>query len=491
MGIIIEGRARAPVALGLGQSGVSFLRANSLWGLDTGKTEEELRRALPGPNAALSIGPAGESLVAFACVQSGTRSFGRGGAGAVMGSKNLKGIVVQAKGTIPAADIAAFRRERPLLVERLKRDRAGIHRLGRNAIIEITQLAGILPTRNWTEGIYEGYPFLAPERLREVYLKRRKTCYNCPIRCWQVGEIPEGPMRGLTSDPEYETLWAYGPACGIKDYSVILSANRIADDLGLDTMTSGQVAALIMDLHARGKMKPGFPGMDVGFGQGAVLLEILQRLPQRQGVYDILAGGFLAIKERIPWADSLAIEVKGMPPAGYDPRGAVGMALAYATSTRGACHNVGGWTIRHEVGTELDRFGTGGKAGLVFNLQNTRAYIDCLGICTEVRRSMGYGDSPEGQWFEMVMGDNMTPSLTLVGERVYTAERSALVREGVSRKDDSLPARWAQEVLVGGPAEGSRISPQAFSRMLDEYYEMRGWDSEGIPTKCTLSRLSL
>lgn len=490
-GVIIQGKAQNPTVLGIDKEKVFFFDAQSLWGLSTREGEQHMKEALSPPTASLSIGLAGERLVTFASVQSMDRSFGRGGAGAVMGSKNLKGIVVRAHDKTPVADPSGVAAARRVVVNKLREERSHLHRFGRNAIIDITESACILPTRNWTEGKFDGYSTLSSEYLSRKHPATHKTCYNCPISCSQVSQVPLDGFEGLTSDPEYETLWAYGPACGMADYGVILAANRLADDLGIDTMTSGQIIALMMDLYVRGYIDQSTLGINGSFGRRETLLYILKGIPTRKGIFDVLAGGFRTIKEALPGAPELAVEVKGMPPAGYDPRGVTGMALAYGTSNRGACHNVGGWTVRHELAAEGERFSTAGKAELVVNLQNTRSYVDCLGICTEVRRALGYAEEPMGEWFELVTGEYITKELKGIGERVYTTERLALVREGIDRKDDGIPLRYTVEPLKLIDGKEVAIPLDQYQDMLREYYTIRGWDDKGLPTSDTIRRLGI
>ena len=492
-GLIIQGKASEPVRIFIGEGGVFFHPAAEFWGLGSGQVEAALKEMYRDRKvSSISIGPAGENLVAFATIQSDQRSFGRGGSGAVMGSKNLKAVTVSGSKRVPLADPDGLRGVKPRLVKEITTSRDSLRRFGRNLIIDTTQEFGLLPTRNWRQGVFEGYPQLSALRLREEYLQSNRTCYNCPLACWQVGEAKEGPYKGATSDPEYETLWAMGPACGISDYSAILAGNQLCDELGLDTITMGQLVALVMDMGERGLLDAdpaSWGGGRPGFGNDDLLLELIRRTANRQGLGDLLADGFRGVKAKWPQAEPLMVEVKGMPPAGYDPRAVIGMALAYGTSNRGACHNVGGWTVREELGGELDRYSPEGKADLVRRVQDTRAYIDSLGICTELRRALGFTYPATGEILRLVAGEDLTPQLVTMGARIYSLERLLLVREGITRKDDLIAPRLMHDPLEAGPAAGRVVPEQDYQRMLSEYYQLRGWDEEGRPEPATVKQL--
>lgn len=198
------------------------------------------------------------------------------------------------------------------------------------------------------------------------------------------------------------------------------------------------------------------------------------------------------VKRRRPEWGRYIVEVKGMPFAAYDPRGFHGNALTYGTSSRGACHNVGGWTIRAELQSgKYDRFALEGKGTLVKSIQDNRAYVDSLGLCTVVRGSMGFSDNPQGQVMEAVAGYDFTPELLEIGERIYTLERLILNREGIRRKDDRLPERILEEEVPSGPIKGRRQTEEMYNTMLDEYYLERGWSNDGVPLDSTIQKLGL
>ena len=248
-----------------------------------------------------------------------------------------------------------------------------------------------------------------------------------------------------------------------------------------------------MELYERGLISDSDTlGLEARFGSAEALIGMIRLIAERRGIGDLLAEGMAGVLDRKPeWAPFI-LTVKGMPFAAYDPRGFYGNALTYGTSSRGACHNVGGWTIRDELMSgKYDRFATAGKGELVKKIQDNRAYVDSLGLCTVVRSSMNFGDSPTGEVMSAVTGYDFTPRLLEIGERIYTLERVILSREGIRRKDDLLPARIVEEAVPSGPIKGRTLTRDMYDRMLDEYYSARGWDSDGVPTRETIERLGL
>jgi aldehyde:ferredoxin oxidoreductase len=223
-------------------------------------------------------------------------------------------------------------------------------------------------------------------------------------------------------------------------------------------------------------------GLELRFGDASVMLELIRRIGRGEGFGKVLGKGFRELARSHPATAPYMMHVKGMAFAAYEPRGFYGMALAYGTSSRGACHNVGGWTIRDELLTgEYDRFALEGKGELVKRIQDTRAYIDSLGICTVVRSSMGFTDSPTGDVLRAATGVDFTPRLMAIGQDIIDLERTILVREGITRKDDYLPDRIYTEPLPEGPAAGRILTREMYDVMLDEYYRLRRWDRQGIP----------
>lgn len=493
-GMIIEGRADDWVYLMLSDGEVTFGDARHMKGMTTGQTLEALKEAIGDSRAAaLSIGSAAEKLVRISYICVDTRAFGRGGAGAVMGSKKLKGIVVKGSSKIPVADQSKIDGFRKAAIQNLRETRANHTKYGTPQYIEVINELGCMPTRNFQTTYFEGGSKVDAHVMYDQYLDKNYACYMCPVACGKVCTVKEGPYEGAQARTEYETVALLGPDCGVDDFGAIVKANEVCDELGIDTMSGGNAVALTMELYEKGIItKKDTDGIEARFGSGDALIGILSLIAERKGIGDLLAEGMSGVLAEHPEWSPYIMQVKGMPFAAYDPRGFYGNSLTYGTSSRGACHNVGGWTIRAELTSgQYDRYALKGKGLLVKTIQDNRAYVDSLGICTVVRGSMNFSDSPEGGVMEAVTGYDFTPELLAIGERVYTLERLILNREGIRRKDDMMPERIMKEAVPSGPIKGQRLTPEMYNEMLDEYYEVRGWDKEGIPTEETIEKLGL
>jgi aldehyde:ferredoxin oxidoreductase len=304
--------------------------------------------------------------------------------------------------------------------------------------------------------------------------------------------VKEGEFAGASARPEYESIGLLGPSCGIYDMAAVIAANQACDDLGMDTITAGNMVALTMELFERGLVSPEEnEGLVVRFGDGKAMLEMLRLIAERRGLGAVLAGGALGVIQAHPEWEPYVVHSKGMTFPAYDPRGFNGMGLAYATSSRGACHNVGGYTVSDELlKPKYDRYATQGKGELVKSLQDNRAYIDSLGLCTVVRGAYNFSTKPAPETMLAITGYDFAPHLMEIGERISNLERMILVREGVRRGDDSLPQRM-MEAIPSGPAAEHLISREMLNQMLDDYYALRGWDTNGVPKPETLERLGL
>ena len=503
-GLIVEGKAEKPVFISIIDDDVRLNSASHLWGLKISEAQEAIREEVGEKRVSVAcIGPAGEKLSKIACIQADFTglmrggSFGRGGIGAVMGSKNLKAISVYGSKEV---DIAKPDKLSDFLRESLKRLRetTGYHtKYGTAQYTEVLYELGAYPLFNFTKTRVESgmIESLFAQIIREKFVIRDVACFRCPVACGKFSEAHEGAWKGVQSKPEYETIWSFGPHCGVFDFNIIIAANRIADDFGLDGISAGYVIGFTMELYERKVIDKGdVDGIDLRFGNGEAEIELLLKMAKREGVGNILAEGAVRAAEAFGKnAAYYAMHVKGLELTGYEPRAFYGMGLTYATSSRGACHNVGGWTIRDELlKPKIDRYAVKGKGMLVKTIQDVRGYIDSLGLCTIPRRSIYLTDTPKAEVLNFVTGANFTGrSLIIVGERVYNLERVILNREGISRRDDILPSRIMTEPVPDGPAKGRVLSPDIFNAMLDEYYQVRGWSSDGYVTEQVIKRLEI
>jgi aldehyde:ferredoxin oxidoreductase len=499
-GLIVEGRAEKPVYIYIVDSDVKIKKASHLWGLKTGDTQKAVYDEVGEKRASVAcIGPAGERLSRIANVISdfsGRRggAFGRGGIGAVMGSKNLKAIAVYGSMDVEVADqekLFSFLKE---CTEDLKETTSNHTKYGTLQYTEALYELGAYPIMNFNktnagEGLMEN---LFANVFREKFFVKDVACFRCPVACGKLLEVKEGLWKGKQCKIEYETVWSFGPHCMIFDPSTIIVANCLADEYGLDGISAGYIVGFAMELYERGIIdKNDTEGLNLRFGNAEAEIELLTKIGNREGIGNVLAEGSVRAAETIGRnASYFAMHVKGMELTAYDPRAFYGMALTYATSSRGACHNVGGWTIRDELlKPRIDRFAVEGKGALVKSIQDVRGYIDSLGLCTIPRRALNLTDEPKTEIVKYVIGKDFSIDLLNVGERVYNLERIILNREGVSRSDDILPQRLMTEKIPDGLAKGRIITPEIFNRMLNEYYYVRGWSLNGYVTENTKNRL--
>lgn len=499
-GLIVRGKAEKPVWLHISDGSAEIRKADGIWGLNTEETEAEVRKEMEDKRVCVaSIGQGGKNLVKFASIQvditSGGRggSFGRGGVGAVMGSKRLKAISARGHGKLEFADEEGLHTLLHELREQMKTNVLvqNFSRWGTPQFVDPVNEARMLPTRNFRQGSFEGAGKINAESMRKQLVKRDTACHACTIASGKCSMVTEGPYAGTIVDgPEYETIWAFGAHCGVDRLDAIAAANLWCDRYGLDTISTGSVIGFAMECNERGLLrKKDLDGIDLRFGNHEALVPLIKKIAFKEGVGALLAEGVKATAAKIGRGSGrFAMHVKGVEIPAYDPRGAWGMGLAYATSCRGACH-LKAWTMAAEVfDHKYDRFSTEGKAKLVFDMQNSRAVVDSLGVCIFGTRAIGIEEMRK--IIQVIVGWSFSSDeLKRAGERIYNLERMLAVRDGISRKDDTLPPRVLEEKLpeLDGPA----LSKEHLDKMLDEYYEIRGWDSRGKPKSKKLEELQL
>ncbi len=477
--VILEGRAPAPVVVRIEDDKVSFEPAGDLWGLGTHEVEHRLTDRWGADSRILSIGPAGENLVPFACITSELyRQAGRGGVGAVMGAKNLKAVIVRGTGAVKVADA---QRLMELALKALRGDVLTDTNLwaytdGTPMIVELSQNAGILPTRNFQDGTFVDFAKLSSPAVQAVRLAK-KACLSCGLGCGNYIRTGRAAVEG----PEYETLAVAGANCGIGDLEAVAAFNAACDDLGLDTISTGGVVAFAMELTEKGPHDFG-----ITFGDVERYLEMPGLIARREGIGAELAAGVKKMAERFGGAD-FAMQIKGLEFPGYEPRGSWAMALAYATAPRGACH-MSAWPVAEEAYGSRDPFTIEGKAELVRDLQHYNAFKFSLSLCDFWAVSW----ETMAELLSAAVGENLTPEeLQLAGERIFNLARLFNVREGFSARDDNVPLRLVKDALTSGATAGKVIPPDQYAAMLKEYYELRGWTADGKPTAAKLQELGL
>ncbi|MEW6227872.1 MAG: aldehyde ferredoxin oxidoreductase family protein [Bacillota bacterium] len=481
--IVIQGRADAPVYLEITESGGALRDARDLWGQDTKETVRALlKRSGKGANV-LCIGPAGENLVRIAsiCVD-GHRALARGGVGAVLGSKNLKAIVVRGDKKPAVKDREMFEFARYESQKWLKANpitSQGLPEFGTSVLVNLMNASGILPTRNFQQGQFEHAYEISGEEITDRLLVRKSACWACPIACARRIRLKRAEVEG----PEYESVWALGAECGISDLEAVAEANLLCNKLGIDTISAGVTIGCLMEMSEKGIID--YPAK---FGDAGALLDLLRKIACCDGIGDELAEGSrrFAAKHGAP---ELAMQVKGLELPAYDPRGMKAQGLAFATSNRGACHLRANMLGPEVLGIpkRVDRFASRGKAGLLIVMQNSFSILDSLSVCKFA--SFAIGDEFFARLLTAATGVKYSAQdLQIAGERIWNLERLYNLREGFSRKDDTLPGRILSEPVPSGPTAGQVVDLGA---MLDEYYRSRGWDQNGVPTRRKLVQLGL
>jgi len=494
--IILEGKAKGPVYLWIEDGKAEIRPAAHIWGKNTIETQELIRGETQKRARVACIGPAGENLVKFACVINDEgRAAGRGGVGAVMGAKNLKAIAVRGTKKVPVAEEKQLR-------EIIKKAWAGVKKpqmlaeYGTAYVVRLTNELGVLPTRNFQTGVFEGAEKISGEAIRSNVLIQRKACYHCPLGCAPITRVTEPAFAGEGAGPEYEGLYSLGSCCGVDDLNAFMRAYYHCNELGMDIITAGATIACAMELAERGILPEKDIGMRLRFGDAKALVELVRKTAYREGFGDALAEGSYRLAERYGHPE-FSMSVKKQEPAGYEPRGSQGMGLAYVTSTRGADHmrstfenvdTLGMLLPELGITEPLDRFSTKGKAPLLIAVENDKASIDSMGICTFLS---GYKVGYKNVLLELeaITGSPCDLGLWLkIGERIYNLERLYNNRAGFTLKDDTLPKRFLEEPLPEGPSKGHVVR---LSEMLPEYYRLRGWDSLGNPTREKLEELGI
>ena len=466
--VIIEGKSEHPTFLEVGDERVVFHSADGLWGKETYEAEEAMLGAVGVEGSgALVIGPAGENLVKFAVIESEHwRSLGRAGIGAVMGSKKLKGIVFHGKRRRKLADPSAARRLAEAFKARVK-DHPTVHlyqKYGTPMLVSIMNTIGAFPTRYWSKGSLEGWEGISAESLMERCHVTSSACPHCFMACGKISEIKEGRHQGLRiRGPEYETLYAFGGLCMVTSIEEIIYLNDLCDRLGMDTITAGNLAAFAIEATKRGKIKER-----IDYGDVEGLARILKKVAFRKGVGRILSEG-VRHAATVWGMEDQAIHVKGLEPAGFDPRVLKGMGLAYATSDRGACH-LRATFYKSELSGEISPDRVRGKAKLFVDYEDKMALFDALILCRFYRDLITWKDLQEIIRSSCGLSLRKRELKSMASEIIRLA-RTFNQREGMTAKEDKLPRRFFREVLQ---ETGKTIQPGDLEVMLKEYYQLRG-----------------
>lgn len=507
-GIIFEGISPKPVYLKIEDGQAELKDASHLWGKLVPETTDQVIEECGKGFRVACIGPAGENLVKYACVMNEKdRAAGRCGMGAVMGSKKLKAIAVSGKKTVEIAKEAEFKevskKQYDLLNESMLK--VGFETFGTNMVSDMVNAKGGYPTRNWQTGVFDQIEEIGGQALSDKVLVSKVNCFACPIACGRKTEIKEGPWKGHKGEgPEYESVNTLGAVCGVGSMEAITMANYLCNEYGMDTVSAGVSVGFAMECYEKGILtKEQTGGLELKFGDGELLVNLMEKIGKREGVGDLIAEGTRAMSQKLgQGSEKFAMQVKGLELPAYDPRAAKICGLGYATANRGGDHITGyvqgptfidtPFLVVDESKIE-DAFSEDHpqEAKVLVDQENALTFFDLAGCC----KFMGMLLKAE-EWVDLVANatgwEFGVDDFRKTGERVYNLMRAYNVREGITRADDSLPARLHEEPLPEGPAKGQVLSLDKFNNYLDAYYDFRGWDKEtGKPTREKLEQLGL
>ena len=485
--IVVKGAAQKPTFIVIENENVKLEDASQIWGKTTFESTNYFTDKFGSDIKTVVIGPAGEKCIPIAGIFSDLRTLGRGGAGAVMGSKNLKAITVRGSGTIKLENKNEFD-EAVWVAHRMLRMSSQVKRLttdGTANILELINATGALPTRNFQSGEFNESEKLTGEYWSKHYWVKTTACYGCPIACTKIAK---SKTRDITIDgPEYETIFAIGSNCGVTDHEAIIYTNYLCDSFGIDTISLGGIVAFVMELYQKKMIsKTDLDGIEAKWGSGETLVQLTEKIIKGEGIGELLCKGVKVIAKEFSGSEDFAMHVKGLEMPGYLPRAAKGIGLSYAISERGACHLRG--SPLSEVLGGADPLTNEGKAALFKSTQLDTAVINSAMLCYFVK--FGITLKEVFQMLNPCTGfDYKNPKeLEKVGERITTLARLFNVREGFDVKNDILPNRCLSEPVPTGYAKGQVVQ---LEKIRSEYYLLMGWDENGIPTENTLKKLGI
>jgi aldehyde:ferredoxin oxidoreductase len=506
--LIVEGKAERPVYLWIRDGAVQIKEAGHLWGKMTKETQEAIRSEVGDENARMAlIGPAAENLVSFACIMHGTHdAAGRGGLGAVMGSKNLKAVAVRGTNPPPVVNRDGVRRVSAWLKENMDLVK-GYRELGTGGAMELFEQAGNLPSHNFREGRFPAVGSISPTRIRETIRVGMEACFACPVRCKKVVEAQEPyPVDRAYGGPEYETIGAFGSCCGIDDLPAIARANALCNAYSLDTISTGVTIAFAMECFEKGLLsREDTGGIDLSFGNAEAMLQMIELIVRREGIGELLAEGSARAAERIGrGAERLAMQVKGLEIPMHEPRLSKGLGLGYMVNPHGADHMdnmmdilMSGYGTKLAMnlddalplGLEPTALEDGGPRKIAyFKAHHCKRIIsDCLLLC----HFLPYSFSHIVHLVTAVTGwDTTVMEQIRVAERVLTLCRLFNLKAGLTAKDDKLPERFFQPT-PDGALKDKALNPEEMEAAKRYYYDLMGWDENGVPKAGKLEELGI
>lgn len=482
--LVLLGKAPELSYLWIDNDKVKVIPAPELKGRTVLETEGFIRSKTQDVDLKLiSIGPAGENLVAFACITGDwSRNAGRCGIGAVMGSKNIKSIAVRGTRDLPVADISRLVREsnkgfadlasHPMF--QFWQDQ------GLMSVIDYINKVGVMPTYNFKDGCFDRADKINGYTMEDHYKIGNTACFACPMCCGNINLVKDGEYSGtVVEGPEYETACIFGSNLGVDNFAFILKANQLCDELGIDTISTGNLIGAVIEGYQEGILDlDDTDGMVLGWGDEKAIISLMEKISSRKGLGEIMAGGSKRLIKEFPKLSPLISQVKGLEQSAYDARVAMTMALGYATSDIGA-HHTRAWPIAFELEAGKN-WPPEKKVDLVIHHQTIRPLFDMLGVCRLAWIELGFPEEFYEHAYQAVTGNNFSlKQLLEKSNRVYDLTRMICTKLGISRKDDYPAERCFIQPVLSGPHAGKKLDRQAYDNMLDVYYERRGWSKDG------------
>ena len=495
--VVVTGASEKPAYLWIEDGHIEIRDAEAYWGKGSLEVQEMIRHDLGDSSIKVaSIGPAGENLVPIACVNCDWRNAGRTGMGAVMGSKHLKAIAVRGSLDIPVADPETLYEEARSAFEHVRDHEFArvLRKYGLAWYIDWSHEHACLPVMNFRRTTYEQKDALNADAMLERVVTALTACPRCPMCCGKFSYVRSGPYAGTAVDgPEYETIAMIGTNCCLPSIEDVVYANWLCDNLGMDTISTGNIIAFAIECYERGIIGPeDTGGLELRYGDPECVFKLMEMMARREGIGDVLARGVRFAAEKFgKGSEKFAIHVKGLEQSAYDVRAAPAMALAYATADIGAHHNRA-WAITYDIEVGRDKY-TRDKAERVIYLQHVRPLFDMLGCCRLQWVETGLPLEYYSKAFEAATGVEMgVEELLRASERVYNLTRAINVLRGLTSAEDWLPDRAFEDPVPNGAVKGSKLDRGRFKELLRTYYELRGWDPEtGVPTRGKLEELGL
>jgi aldehyde:ferredoxin oxidoreductase len=494
--VILEGQHQTPCYIVIDDDDVRIEDAKHLWGKGSITTEDALKKSLGEDFQIATIGPAGENLVKIACITHDFgRQAGRTGLGTILGSKKVKAICVRGTRSIPIHDLDGLMKVGRRMYEQCFTNPAFElwQTYGTAAVTNWANRIGAFPTRNFQSGYFELFTNISGPRMRKEIVVTNKACFSCAMCCGKYSHAKTDTYDVYVEGPEYETTAMIGGDCALGDIKDIAHGNYLCDEWGIDTISGGSIIAFAIECFEKGIItEKDTGGIKLEFGDPKAVFALIEMIAKREHIGDLLAEGTKKAAEELG-KDSIkfAMQVKGLEQSGYESRRAPAMLLSYMTSDIGAHHRPS-WAVTHDIATGRDS--AEGKAAKVIELQHTRPLFDTLGVCRLPWIEMGVPVSDYAEAFRKATGiEYSEEDLYKISEKIWNLTRMFWIREipGFGRADDLPPARVYEEKLKGGSTDGAILEREKVEALLDDYYNLRGWTKDGIPTEDKLREIGL